>query len=84
MGERRARQCGVSGNSRRSSNARGGIELLDKGRGDVGNERLESEVQPIFLGIKHAVAEDPADVARLVRAENTGEPTRSSVATNCT
>jgi hypothetical protein len=78
MGERRARQCGVSGNSRRSSNARGGIELLDKGRGDVGNERLESDVQPIFLGIKHA------DVVRLVQAENTGEPTRSSAATNCT
>src|SRR5271155_4479667 len=51
-----------------------GIEILDKTRGDPRDQRLESHIQSIFLGVAHAVAvDDPAHVARLVRAQDVRE-----------
>src|SRR5260370_11483103 len=51
-----------------------GIEILDKTRGDPRDQCLESRPEAIFRGIEDAVAvDDPADVARLVRAEDVGE-----------
>src|SRR6202040_3842333 len=51
-----------------------GIEILDKSCGDPRDQRLESRIQAIFLGIKDAVTvDDPADVAGLVRTQEIRE-----------
>ena len=53
----------------------GSVEIVDKGGGDLRDQRLETCVEAVFLGIKNAVAmNDPADVARLVRAQDVGRP----------
>jgi hypothetical protein len=44
-----------------------GIEVLDEGRGDARDHRLETFVQAVCLGIEHAVTMDyPTHVARLM------------------
>ena len=53
----------------------GFVEILDEGGGDLRDQSLETCVEAVFLRIKNAVAmNDPADITRLVRAQDVGRP----------